>query len=519
MTSHVRSRRILAVTASVLVAAAGLVGCKTTTADSAAPGSVSDTITIGTLVGPTSLDPQTGQSGADYQWLDFVFARLITYNSQTGALEPGLATAWTWSADKKHLDVTLRPGVRFQDGTPLDASAVVYTLQRYMQKGDISNNLQFMTNARVVSADKVEITLSQPNAQLVYGLADRAGMILSPTAVKQEGDGFATHPVGAGPYSFASEVPNSSYNFTSYAGYYLDSQTRRVKNVKVELFQTGTAMATAMQTGDIQVATNVPTQVLPPLRKNAKLTTVIGQGSTPVIVWLDGKLKPMDNPKVRLAFSLALDRQAIMKVATDGLGEVTTELAPKGTVGYVPSAEPLWPVHGDPAKAKQLLAEAGYPNGVSFSCYNYPGIGYDITDPIIESQEAAVGIHVKVLNGAAPQSDAFFKGKSGPCLMSAYAGTPNPAEITEGILWSKSFYDAQSADFGVDQYIDQINTTYDQSALNTLYSKIWSVQKTNPGAIPMYTGAEVNVYQSNVKGWVNSPIQQEHWFGMYYTNS
>jgi ABC-type transport system substrate-binding protein len=175
-------------------------------------------------------------------------------------------------------------------------------------------------------------------------------------------------------------------------------------------------------------------------------------------------------------------------------------------------------VHGDPAQAKQLLKEAGYPNGVSFSCYNYPGIGYDITDPIIESQEAAVGIHVKVLNGAAPQSDAFFKGKSGPCLMSAYAGTPNPAEITEGILWSKSFYDAQGGDFGVDQYIDKINTTYDASGLNALYAQIWQSQKTNPGAIPMYTGPEVNVYQHNVKGWVNSPIQQEHWFGMYYTS-
>jgi ABC-type transport system substrate-binding protein len=505
--------------ATSLLLCAGVAACKNT-AGATGSGPVGDTVTIGTLVGPTSMDPQTGQSGADYQWLDFVFARLITYNSQTGALQPGLATAWTWSADKKELDVTLRQGVTFQDGTPFNAAAVVFTLQRYMQKGDISNNLEYLTNAKAIGDDKVAITLSQPNAQLVYGLADRAGMVLSPTAVSKEGDtGFAAHPVGAGPYSFVSEVPNSSYSFTTFPGYYLDAQTKRVKNVKAQLFQTGTAMTTAMRTGNIQVATNVPTQSLPPLRSDKRFTTVIGQGSVPVIIWLDGKLAPMNNPKVRLAFSLALDRQAIMKVATGGLGEVTTELAPKGTVGYVKDLDPLWPAQGDPAEAKQLLKDAGYPNGVSFTCYNYPGIGYDITDPIIEAQEAAVGIQVKVLNGSATQSDAFFKGGSGPCMMSAYAGTPNPAEITEGILWSKSFYDAQNADFGVDQYIDQINTTYDQAGLNALYAKIWQVEKTNPGAIPMYTGPEVNVYQNNLKGWVNSPIQQENWFGMYYANS
>lgn len=516
MATRHRNLKALALAATLTLVGGTITACQNPGTSSNA--ATSDTITIGTMVGPTSLDPQTGQSGADYQWLDFIFSRLISYNSQTGALQPGLATKWNWvGPDKKELDVTLRDGVKFADGTPMNAAAVVFTLKRYMKKGDISNNLEYMTSVNAIGNDKVAIHLSQPNAQLVYGLADRAGMILSPTAVKSEGDtNFATHPVGAGPYKFVSEVPNSSYTFTTDPNYYLNDSVKRVKNVKVQMFQTGTAMATAIQTGNIQVATNVPTQVLKPLQSDKNLTVASGQGSTPVIVWLDGNLKPMNDPRVRLAFSLALDRGAIMKVATDGLGEVTTELAPKGTVGYVKDLDPLWPVHGDPAKAKQLLAEAGYPNGVSFSCYNYPGIGYDITDPIIESEEAAVGIHVKVLNGAAPQSDAFFKGKSGPCLMSAYAGTPNPAEITEGILWTKSFYDAQHADFGVDKYIDQINTTYDASALNGLYQKIWQVEKTNPGAIPMYTGPEVNVYANGIKGWVVSPIQQENWFGMYY---
>lgn len=479
----------------------------------------SGTIKIGTQLGPDSLDPTGGVSGADQQWLAFLYAKLINFNSKTDVLQPGLATSWSWVGAKKlQLNLNLRHGVTFQDGTPFNAAAVVYNLQRYMKKGDIADDLQYLTSVKATGAYSVAIHLSQPNSQIVDGLADRAGMMISPTAAQKEGANFASQPVGAGPYKFVSEVPNESYTFEAWDGYYANAQTPRVQNITIQLFQTATAMATAEQTGDIQVATNVPTNVLKPLQSDSKLDVNIAAGSTPVIVWFDGTLKPLNNPKMRLAFNLALNRTAIMKAATNGLGRVITELEPRDTPGYVKSQDPLWPAGGNVAEAKKLVKEAGYPNGVSFTCYNYPGLGYDITDPIIESEEAAVGIHVKVLDGSASISAGFFKGKSGPCMMSAYATPPDTIQIALSMLYSKSFYDAQAADFGVDQYLSKIPTTYTNSGLHSLFSHVWSVEKTDPGAAPMYTAPVVNVYANGIKGWIASPILQDNWSGMYYTS-
>lgn len=476
-------------------------------------------ITIGTMLGPDSLDPTGGISGADQQWLAFLYAKLINFNSQTDVLQPGLATAWHWVGPKKlGLVLTLRHGVTFQDGTPFNAAAVVFNLQRYMQKGDIANDLQYMSGVKATGPYSVELTLSKPNSQIVDGLADRAGMMISPTAAQKEGANYGSNPVGAGPYKFVSEVPNETYTFQSWDGYYLNSQTPRVQNITIQLFQTATAMATAVQTGNIQVATNVPTNVMKPLQANSKLDVNVAPGSTPVIIWMDGALKPLNDPKMRLAFNLALNRTAIMKAATNGLGKVITELEPSNTPGYVKSMDPLWPVHGDPAEARKLVKEAGYPHGVSFTCYNYPGLGYDITDPIIESEEAAVGIHVKILDGSASISAGFFKGKSGACMASAYATPPDTIQIALSMLWSKSFYDAQAADFGVDQYLSKINTTYTNNGLQKLFKGVWRVEKTDPGAAPMYTAPVVNVYDKGIKGWVASPILQDNWSGMYFTS-
>jgi peptide/nickel transport system substrate-binding protein len=476
------------------------------------------TIAIGTTFAPTTLDPQSGTSGADFQYLYFLFDRLIQYDQRSGELRPMLATSWEFTGAKKlDLRLTLRQGVKFQDGTPLDAQAVVFTLKRHIANGDIVNDLQYVRNVEARGQDTVLIHLSQQNALLPYGLANRAGMIVSPTAVRKDQKGFGTHPVGAGPYRFVSQAAGSRYAFTRYDGYWNNAALRRVKNVSFKIFGNDTSLVTAVRTGDVQVGGALFPQDVSLLRREKDLDVAVGPGLTVNMVYFNGRLKPFNDPRVRLAFNLALDRDAVMRAASNGLGKVWTEPIPPGNRGYVPELEPLF--RRDVARAKQLMAQAGYPNGVDVSCYTYPGLGFDITGPIVIAQMRQIGIRMKIVSGTPAQVVPFYTKNLAPCYLSGWLNGANPIVTYRGILWSKSFYNAGKADFGVDRYVDRFFTTYTEVGKDEIYRAINASQRTNPGYAPIYSNPTVNVYRKSVDGWIVSPYGLNNWQGLTFAGS
>ena len=327
---------------TALAAAVLLVGCAS--GGSGAGGSTANgTIAIGTTLAPTTLDPQMGTSGADAQYLYFVFDRLIQYDPQTGELRPMLATSWKFVGAKKlEFRLNLRKGVRFQDGTPMDARAVVYTLKRHLANGDVGNDLQYVRDVKATGPYTVTIMLSQQNALLPNGLADRAGMIVSPTAARKDEKGFGTHPVGAGPYKFVSMTAGSRYTFTRFAGYWNNAALPRVKNVDIKVFSNDTSLVTAVRTGDVQVGGGLFPQDVSLVQREKDLKVVVSKGLTLNMVYFNGRMKPFDDAKVRLAFNLALDRNAIVRAASNGLGKAWTQPVPPGNRGYVAGLDPLW---------------------------------------------------------------------------------------------------------------------------------------------------------------------------------
>ena len=142
------------------------------------------------------------------------------------------------------------------------------------------------------------------------------------------------------------------------------------------------------------------------LKSDPNLNTEVGPGTHFSMAYFNTSVAPFTNVDLRIAFNLALNRQDLMNAATDGTGEVKTEFALPGQPGYVKSLDPLFPYN--PTEAAQLVKEAGYPNGVSLTCYAQPGQGYDVTGPIIVAEEAAVGINVKLLPGGPTVVAPFF---------------------------------------------------------------------------------------------------------------
>jgi len=515
--TRARATRVFAAVVAV-TAIVALAACSSRSSGQAGGGNSNSngTITIGTEFPPGTLDPTTGTQGSDLAYLNLVFDALVQENPQTGAIEPMLATSWKYpSADKLELAVFLRHGVKFQDGTPFNAQAVVDYTKAFLKAGDIANLLQYVTSVTAVGDYEVIYHLSQQNALLLGGLAGRAGTIPSPTAVRKEGANFAAHPVGTGPYSFVSETQGASYDFTSFPGYWNNANVKRVKNIDYKIFQSDTALADAIRTGNVDVAFDLSPQDVSTLKKEANLTVSVGPGTQFSLAYFNSSRKPLNNAAIRLAFNLALNRADLAEAVTNGLGQVTTEPMPPGTIGYVKSLDPVWSY--DPAKAKELVRQAGYPHGVSMTCYEYPGLGFETATPIIISEEQAVGINLTVIPGTPAQVGTFFTNKAAPeCFLADYGGGTAPGNYE--LLWSQSYYNAGKTSYGIDQYFEQFYQAYSTAGVSQIAYNILKSQQTNPGYAPMFTSPLVNVYRKNIGGWVASNLGIDNWRGLYYTS-
>jgi ABC-type transport system substrate-binding protein len=509
-------RRILAAAAAA-VTLASLAACSSGASGPAggASGGNSGTIVVGSTFPPGTLNPTTGTQGSDLAYLNCVFDTLVQLNPQTGAIEPMLATSWKYlGAGKLELAVFLRHGVKFQDGTPFNAQAVVAYSNAFLKAGDIANLLQYVTSVTAAGDYEVIYHLSQQNAQLLGGLAGRAGMIPSPAAVQKEGPNCGVHPVGTGPYSFASETQGASYDFTSFPGYWDNAHLKRVQNVDFKIFQSDTALVNAVRTSDVNVAFHLDSQDVATLKRQSGLTVSVGPGTQFGLAYFNSSRKPLNDPRVRLAFNLALDRTSIASAVTDGLGQVTTQPRPPGTIGYVKSLDPVYPY--DPAKAKDLMREAGYAGGVNLTCYEYPGLGFETAAPIIIAEEKAVGINMTVIPGTPAQVGTFFTNKAQPSCFLANYGGGGDAPVAFELLWSQSYYNAGKTNYGIDPYFERFYQTYSNAGINAIAYDIVKSQQANPGYAPMFTAPLVNVYQKGIAGWVTSNLGIDNWRGLYY---
>jgi len=313
--------------------------------------------------------------------------------SPTGVIGPDLATAWSYNASKTVLTLTLRTGVKFTDGTAFNASTAAQNLEAF-QKGTSANasDLVNMASVKAASPTQLVITLKEPDPAFLTYLSQNAGLQESPKAFSSPT--AKTVPVGSGPYVMdtAATVPGSSYTFTANPKYWNKAQQHYAKIV-MTVYSTATAGLDAIQGGQVNAAN---------LLGNTALTQVQNAGFTvyPLqLNWLglllldrDGSMsKPLGNVKVRQAINDAFDRTALLKALGAGFGTVTTQIFAPTSPAFDKALDSYYTF--DPAKAKQLLAQAGYPNGFTLNMPEAPALGA-ATYALIAQELANIGIKV-----------------------------------------------------------------------------------------------------------------------------
>ncbi|GIH68082.1 ABC transporter substrate-binding protein [Sphaerimonospora thailandensis] len=424
--SRLRRRRGAIALCAALATATLLAGCGGASSSStAATGSGGDTVDgnatldIGMPV-PQSLDPRQAPEPTQLTigtWP--VYDRLLQVGPNA-QYEPMLATKWEFSPDGTTLTLTLRQGVTFSDGAPFDAEAVKANLE-FSQKADktaVQAYLADVAGVKVVSADTVELQLKKASTTVLSALASTlGGIMISPKALNNPD--LATHPVGTGAYVIESFKPGQSvvYKRRTDEGGIWDPKTGKPAEVTITAYSSLEAMDNAVKSGQADIVTweghKQPYQAQ--LDSGRLQTQPLSQALNMVGLNIKPSVKPYDDVKVRQAINHAINRQAIV----DALQPVTTPRVqpwPEQLPGFDAARESAYAY--DPDKAKQLLAEAGHPDGFDGGEMLVAQTGaLPAVAQAVQADLAAVGIKIQLRS-----LDVY-------AMVTGWAKAPNPIQL------------------------------------------------------------------------------------------
>ncbi|MGV3346577.1 glutathione ABC transporter substrate-binding protein GsiB [Enterobacteriaceae bacterium LUAb1] len=435
-----------------------------------------------------------------------------------------LAESIDASPDGLNWTIKLRPNVKFQDGTDFDAQAVKVNLDRASNPDNHLkryNLFKSIASTDVLDSLTVKITLKQPFSAFVNVLAHPAAVMISPAALKKYGKDIGFHPTGTGPYQLETWNQTDFVKVKKWPGYWqagypkLDSITWRpvVDN---------NTRAAMLQTGEASFAFPVPYEQAPLLEKSDKIDLVTSPSIMQRYISLNVTQKPFDNPKVREALNYAINRQALVKVAFAGYATPATGVVPPA-IEYAQSYPAL---EYNPAKARELLKEAGYANG--FTTTLWSSHNHSTAQKVLQftqQQLAQVGIKATVTAMDAGQRAAkveakgqkeseirmFYTGWSASTGEADWAMTPLFATHSwPPMIFNTAFYSNPQVD---NDLAHALQTTQDDEKTR-LYKdaqdRIWQDQPW----VPLVVEKLVSAKRKNLTGFYVQPDT-----GFYFTEA
>ena len=390
-----------------LLGVAVLLALSLTAGAGAQHSAASGTLTVGMTAGePDVLDPTLARTFSGREVFLTFCEKLYDLNKKA-QIVPQLASAMPKiSKDKLTVTIPLRKGIKFNDGTPFNAAAVVTSLQRDLtMKGSArASEISPIDTVRSVGPAKVVIHLKTPYSPLVAQLADRAGMVMSPTQLNKLGDNFADNPICVGPYMYQGRVRGDSITVVKSPFYY-DKKDVHFASIVFKVENNASAAAAALKAGDLQALDGVAATELAGVAANPKLKIVTAaslgyQGITFNIGNKNGLGKGYSNvgtpiaasAALREAFELAIDKRAMNRVIF--LGTVLTGCGPISPASAWFDRAVKCPTF-DPVRAKQLVQQSGFSNPTVHLMVPTGTVALQLAQ-FIQSEEKAVGINVVI---------------------------------------------------------------------------------------------------------------------------
>src|SRR6201747_2483906 len=356
------------------------------------------TLRIGLAEDPDILDPSIARTYVGRIVFSAVCDKLFDIDEKLNIV-PQLALSHETSADGKEVTIKLRPGVKFHDGEPFDAEAAKFSFERHltMQGSFRKPELASVDHIDVVDPLTIKLALKAPFSPLIAQLTDRAGMMVSPKAAKEEGDKFGLHPVCAGPYKFVERVQQDRIVFEKFADYWNKDNVFIDKVVFLPIVDATVRLAN-LKSGGLDLIERVLATDIKDVRADSKLklstALELGYFGLTINVAKDkAKGGLSQSEKVRQAAGLAVDREAINQVVFNG------EFTPgnQWVSPEHPYYQKAFPIRGrDVAKAKALLKEAGVALPVAVDMMVPKGAESEAVAQVLQSMAAEANFDLKI---------------------------------------------------------------------------------------------------------------------------
>jgi len=479
-----------------------------------APPAQAQTLSMAVSAPPASIDPHYYTLTPNIMVSAHMFEALVR-RDENSRLHPGLAESWK-RVDDTTWEFKLRDGVTFHNGEPLTAEDVAYTLKRVPQVQSPSSfavYIRAVSDVQVVDPRTVRLKTADPYPLLPNDLSQ---IFILPHSLGENppsaefNSGKAT--IGTGPYRFVSYNPNDRVEMVRNDAYWGDKPEWAKVDYRI-ITQAGSRVA-ALLSGDVAMIDNVPTADLARLRREDKINLVEGTSLRLVFLGLDvfrgegspdisgpngEKLdrNPLQDRRVREALSIAINRPAIVSRVMEGAAVAAGQFMPEGAYGYDPSI----PVPSyDPARAKALLAEAGYPKGFTITLRG-PNDRY-VNDEQIQQVVAQMWSRIGVKTSVDAQPMATMIGRLSRFDASAYLlgwsnSTGEPSTSLRAVLGSRGAPGRGLANYGrysnpkVDEITDRGLTTFDDEAREKLLQEAMRVAMEDVAVIPLHTQKSV----------------------------
>jgi len=449
------------------------------------PVAHSQTLRIGLAEDPDILDPTMARTFVGRIVFAGLCDKLFDLDEKLNFV-PQLATSYKWSADNKSLEIKLRDGVTFHDGEKMDAQAVKYNLERHknMKGSNRRGELAVVSSVDAVDASTVRINLSAPFAPLLAALTDRAGMMVSPKAAEAAGEKFGANPVCSGPFRFVERIAQDRIVLERYPNYWNKGQIHFQRIVYQPIVDATVRLAN-LRSGQLDFIERVGPADVPQLKNDSrfKLARIVEIGYQGITINVGKSDLAQKNPlgkdaRVREAFELSLDRNAIVKVAMEGEAQPGNQWVAPTNQYYAKSvALPKRNVE----RAKQLLREAGVPNP-SFTLMTPTTSDAQRIAQVVQAMAKEAGFDVKIQSTEFATSLNLSDKGQYEAFVLAWSGRADPDGNLHTFLACKGpLNNAGYCKPEVDEAIEKARVTLDPKERAKLYEVVaTNVAKDRP---------------------------------------